>query len=127
MHEGFRESHKIETYKSMITLSVEVFRALILLNGAAAAGIVAAMDKLSRLLAPHTLRHSLTAFLLGLIFAMLATLGGWFTQNTLHNENIAAIARGKHLRWVQAVVLLCVASIVAFSAGGLIAVFGIQQ
>ncbi|MGN5479483.1 hypothetical protein ACTMU2_29075 [Cupriavidus basilensis] len=33
MSEQFKEAHKVETYKSMITISTEYYKALMLLNG----------------------------------------------------------------------------------------------
>ncbi|WP_197330141.1 hypothetical protein [Ralstonia syzygii] len=41
----FDRQHKIETYKSMVSISVEAFKYLALLNGGAAAGMLAAADK----------------------------------------------------------------------------------
>ncbi|CAM3450898.1 hypothetical protein BOSP111201_05605 [Bordetella sputigena] len=43
--------HLTETYKSMISISVEGFKYLALLNGGAAAGMLTTFDRLSNVMA----------------------------------------------------------------------------
>ncbi len=121
----FQEQHKVETYKSLITISTEVFKYLILLNGGAAAGMLAGIEKIVRVIDSSCIRVAMICFVVGLVLATMATFGAYFTQRRLHDENIGAKPHGGHSWWVGIVVILCLGSLVAFSAGALVAVMNI--
>lgn len=121
----FNRQHAIETFKSMISISIEIFKALILINGGAAAGIVATLDKLATLLPKQVIRESMTAFLMGLSLAVLATFFAYFTQNKLHEENMSR-AKGVPHYWMQlAAILCCLGSLIGFVWGAMSAARGL--
>ncbi len=121
----FQEQHKVETYKSLITISTEVFKYLILLNGGAAAGMLAGIDKIVRVIDSSCIRVAMICFVVGLVLATMATFGAYFTQRRLHEENIGAKSDGGHSWGVLGVVIACFSSLVAFSSGALVAALNI--
>lgn len=123
----FAHEHRVETYKSMITISIEYYKALLLLNGAAAAGIVASIDKLVKVMSVSSIRWALAWFVVGLVCNAFALYTAWFTQNTLHNENIGSAEVGSHRTFVVMAAVLSLCSLTAFCLGGVVAVFGIED
>jgi hypothetical protein len=113
----FSGQHKVETYKSMITISIEIFKALLLINGGAAAGMLATLDKLVRLVPMEAIRHSLMLFGAGVGLVMLAFVFSYFTQNTLHQENMGRARHNTHLPFVVLGTISALASMAAFVAG----------
>ncbi|MGD1324943.1 hypothetical protein ACNHE5_08475 [Pandoraea pnomenusa] len=124
--EKFISDHKTETFKSMISISVEYYKALLLLNGAAAAGIVASIDKLAKVADMEQIRSGLMFFVWGLVADALAIFFAWIVQNKLHNENIGRGRRGAHTRVVWVVGVLCLMSLAFFCTGALVAVGAVQ-
>lgn len=127
MSDPVLESHKIETYKSMITISIEVFKMLVLINGGAAAGMVAGMSNILNIISIEVFRWSIALFVVGLIFATFAVCFSWFTQNALHNENYERYEKNVHKWFVRGAIISCAASLTAFSAGAIVAAAGIHQ
>lgn len=82
------DSHWIETYRSLVTLSIEGFKFAALANGGAAVALLAylgnAAGKGSR--APDV-SCAMAAFLAGLVACGLALLFAYFTQLKLLNES----------------------------------------
>lgn len=66
----FNESHRAESYKSVITISLEVLKGLIVVNGGAAAVVIAMLDKLTRVIIAAALQAAIICFVLGLIAAV---------------------------------------------------------
>lgn len=83
----YRE-HRVETYKSMIAVSLEAYKYLALLNGGAAAGMLANSTKLIELIGASNFRVSIELFAWGLVSTAVALICSWHTQNRLHNENL---------------------------------------
>lgn len=83
----YRE-HRVETYKSMITVSLEAYKYLALLNGGAAAGMLANSRRLIELIGAANFRVSIELFAWGLVSTAVAMIFAWLTQNRLHNENL---------------------------------------
>lgn len=127
MNEKFNEAHKVETYKSLITISLDVFKALILINGGAAAGMVATLDRLIKVIHVGAVQLSMAFFVVGLVAAVLASACAYFTQSRLHEENMEREVPDKHKTWVIAAVVLCMLSLACFGAGGLVAALGIAE
>ncbi|WP_369952331.1 hypothetical protein [Ralstonia syzygii] len=122
----FDRQHKIETYKSMVSISVEAFKYLALLNGGAAAGMLAAADKMVKILPLCPLRVTLTCFVIGLLVDGLALFFSYWTQNTLFNEGFGRAPAGHHVGKVRAATILCILSLLAFCAGALVAALNIH-
>jgi phosphate/sulfate permease len=82
------EWHIIETFKGLITLSVEVAKMLALVNGGAAVALLAYLGNLARfsILHPPHLTHALMWFCKGLFATVLAVIFAYLTQLKLYNE-----------------------------------------
>ena len=87
-HADWYKEHRVETYKSMIVVSLEAYKYLALLNGGAAAGMLANSTRLLELIGPANFRVSLELFSWGLVSTAVALIFSWLTQNRLHNENL---------------------------------------
>ncbi|MCA8243058.1 MULTISPECIES: hypothetical protein [Burkholderia] len=122
MANTFNEDHQIETYKSMVTISIEVFKYLALLNGGAAAGMLAIFDRLSKVIPLCALKVSLVCFVVGLLFTGIAVFCSYWTQNTLFNEGFQRLPKGKHVRFLRIATATCVLSLLAFCIGASIGV-----
>lgn len=121
----FIESHKTETYKSMISISVEIFKLLVLINGGAAAGVIAASNTLLRIMPVEAYRGAILFFVVGLVCAVLAVFFSWFNQNALHGENIGESPHGSHLKFMNLAIIFCFASLISFALGATVAAFGV--
>lgn len=112
--------HWIETYKSLITLSVEGFKFSLLANGGAAVALLSYLAAVTGR-TPHVtdLRVPTAAFLLGLVVCGMAMLFAYFTQLKLLNEGSRPghFPRLSHgwLLWLSIALFAC--SLGAFSYG----------
>jgi hypothetical protein len=77
---SFHEDHTLETYKSMISMSVEGLKTLLLINGGAVVAMLAYLGQASQgqAAAQHA-RLPLACFITGIIFCFFAFVG------SLHN------------------------------------------
>jgi hypothetical protein len=125
MSEKFLEDHKLETYKSMISVSVEAFKLLALLNGGAAAGMLAAYDRIRTLIPHHFLVTSMAAFVLGLILVAGAFVCSYMTQFQVFNEAVRPreFPAGGHVTWIRRAFACSACSLICFAAGALVAAF----
>jgi hypothetical protein len=126
MPDNFEESHKIETYKSMISISVEGFKVLVLLNGGAIAGILSSFQTLQKAVDPSSLKLSVFFFVAGLTLAGAAPIGSYMTQVILYNETMKREKDGAHLRAMIFTLALNIASIASFAAGALVTAFNLK-
>lgn len=115
----FQEEHKLETYKSLIGISTEAFKALQYLNGGA---VFAVLTYLGQLDNPSTeiLGYALcplTFFILGLVSGTLVYVSSYITQFALYNEKNPNYVGSKHQVWLYISLLLCVLSLGLFSVG----------
>jgi len=115
---SFEDEHKIETYKSLISISTEAFKALQYLNGGA---VLAVLTYLGQITSPSAsalacIKLPIGLFLVGLVAATLVYLTSYATQLTLHNENIGSRSDG-HETWLYISIGLCLLSVLAFCAG----------
>jgi len=117
----FQREHAIETYKSLITISVEVFKACFLINGGA---IVAVLAFLGSVAADAKFRGLLSAaalplgcFSAGLVFAAVAFIFSYFTQLSLYQEIRHGKDPGNHQCHLRFATVCCVLSLVFFIAG----------
>jgi len=83
------QQHAAETYKSLITISVEVFKALVLLNGGAVVALLAYLGQAANKsqVAAHA-RCPLALFVAGLVSAGVAFGTSYMTQFALYNESV---------------------------------------
>ncbi|UUZ63395.1 hypothetical protein LP417_28245 [Polaromonas sp. P1-6] len=111
--------HWLETYKSLITLSVEGFKFSALANGGAAVALLAYLGNVAgKGTATPDMRYPMAAFLVGLVLCGFAMLFAYLTQLKLLNE----IGRGEKptvshgwALWVAIFLFAC--SLAAFGVG----------
>jgi hypothetical protein len=116
--------HWLETYKSLITLSVEGFKFTALVNGGAAVALLAYLGNVASRVPPAPdMRPPMAAFLTGLAFCGSALLFAYLTQLKLLNESSQpekpAVGHGVLL---GAAIASFVGSLVAFGVGSWLAV-----
>ncbi|MGC1407939.1 MAG: hypothetical protein WA864_03200 [Acetobacteraceae bacterium] len=89
--------HLSETYKSLITLSVEALKLLALVNGGAAVAILAYLGSLTSHSAavplPH-IRWALVCYGLGVFLTVMAFLTAYLTQLRLYGEELSRVSGG---------------------------------
>lgn len=112
--------HAQETYKSLISLSIEVLRAMILVNGGAALALLTFWG--NQRSAPNLpLTWPLRCFAIGVAAAVFAGIVGYLTQLQLYNESVR-ISEGQqvsesHVGWLRLGISLAVLSVVLFVLG----------
>lgn len=120
---SFPEEHATETYRSLITISVEGFKTLLLINGGAAIAILAYLGQSANGFEVATkMAWPLGAFVVGVVFAALAFVGSYATQFALYNETASASNyRGpRHMFFVWATFVLVTLSVTAFAGGSVL-------
>jgi hypothetical protein len=112
--------HTADTYRSLISFSVECLKALLLVNGGAVVALLAYLGHSSHgaQLAFH-FRCPLAAFVVGVASSALAFLPAYATQFALYNESVSAKTyKGpRHMTFLWVTFALVVVSFVAFGAG----------
>lgn len=111
--------HALETYRSLIQISLAGLKIMALLNGGAAVALLAYLGNIAGkdVTAPD-LRFSMGSFLAGLVFCGLAFLASYLTQFWLFNEEVRPGAlRGPHQLWLALGVAFAFLSLLAFGAG----------
>ena len=127
--EEFLNEHALETYKSLIQISLQSMKLLALLNGGAAVALLAYLGNIAgKGAASPNMRGPMTCYLIGLVLCGLTFMVGYLTQFSLYNEDIGDFRRGRHkaFLWVAALAL-GVGSLAAFSVGSYAAVSGFQS
>lgn len=118
MTDSVRE-HWLETYKSLITISLEGFKFSALANGGAAIALLAYLGNVAGKGVPTPdMREPMFAFLFGLTACGLSMLFAYLTQLKLLNE----IGRSERLTFkhgwlLWSAIVLFAGSIVAFGVG----------
>lgn len=120
--------HAIETYKSLITISVEGFKSLILINGGALVAIIAYLGQsregykiASEMWIPFTL------FSIGLISSTLTFVFSYRTQLTLYNETLKRAEEGSHICEIKNTELTVACSVVSFILGAIFSIRAISS
>jgi hypothetical protein len=126
---SFNTDHTIETYKSLISISVELLKSLLLLNGGAIVALLAYVGQAAN--GPDVAKNagcSLFSFIAGLILSGLAFIGAYLTQLSLYNESVHSDEyKGSHVPWLWSTFAVGVLSLVAFAVGaysGVVALSG---
>src|SRR5262249_22798745 len=117
--------HLQETYKSLITISVECLKILAIVNGGAAGAVLTYIGNLASHAASGQPTNHITPALLsycgGLLATILAFVLGYVVQLQLYNEEIAIAqghaARRKHQWVLWTAIALALSAAVAFGAG----------
>lgn len=121
------EARRLETFKALQTLALELFKALNLLNAGAAAGMLGGMDKLQTIIERGAIEISIVSFVLGLVFGLSAMLTGWLAlYRRLHLTDKPNPDPAKYKRWMIATLLIAALGLACFCFGALIAVTHLQ-
>lgn len=115
----FQDDHKIETYKSMISISVEGLKTLLLINGGAVVVMLAYLGQSARgwEIAPHAM-WPLAFFVIGIFAATFSFFGSYFTQFTLYNESLRGESGNvRHMSIVKITAAVACLSVVMFIFG----------
>jgi hypothetical protein len=115
--------HLTETYKGLITLSVEGLKMLALVNGGAAVAILAYLGSIAShpttAPVPH-IRSALICYSLGLLLTVLAFITAYLTQLRLYGEEVSRASGNKFGQYhVIGVATGCLLALLAASAFGI--------
>jgi len=121
MADDFHQQHKLETYKSLITVSVEGFKFLALANGGGAVALLAYLGNVAGKSPPAPdLTCPIGVFVAGVMLCGLAMVFSYATQLTLYNEKPRdGDTRGPHQGSLWAAMVLFVLSLIAFAIGSI--------
>jgi hypothetical protein len=112
--------HTSETYRSLISISMEGLKTLLLINGGAIVALLAYLGQSPQgpRIAPHVWLP-LGSFVAGVGFSALAFVGSYATQFALYNESVFATTyKGpRHMTFLWATVGLVAAGFISFAVG----------
>jgi hypothetical protein len=116
----FRKEHAIETYRSLISITLTGLKTLMLINGGAVVALLAYLGQSPQgpALAPRVL-WSLGSFVAGVVFCVCAFFGSYQTQFKLYNESVLPTTKGgfPHMKWQRITIAFVALSCVAFAVG----------
>ena len=122
-----RKEHAIETYKSLVQISVEGMKLLAILNGGAVVALLAYLGNVTaKTGASPDMRAPMAFFLAGLLLIGLAFLGSYFTQLRLYEDSVnqsTAVGAARWHFWLQFGIGAVVLSLVCFAVGSGFAVW----
>jgi hypothetical protein len=124
-HMPYQDEHALETFKSLITVSVEGLKTLLLINGGAIVALLAFIGQSAQ--GPEfatRLSLPVALFVLGVVFGTLAFGASYRTQYALLNEQFPARQyRGwRHQAWLKIAFGLSALSVLSFAVGALWAI-----
>ena len=122
------DQHWLETYKSLITLSIEAFKFAALANGGAAVALLAYIGNVAAKCGnPPDMRRAMASFLAGLCALGFSMLCSYLTQLKLLNESNATQKPKLSHRWLLwSGIVLFVTSLVMFGVGSWQAIVGFK-
>lgn len=115
----FNRDHALETYRSLISISIEFLRALLLLNGGAIVALLAYLGQVENgaEIAAHS-SQPLAWFVAGLVLSTAALVGSYLTQLSLYQERVhSETYKGSHVPWLRGTILIGILALGAFSVG----------
>jgi hypothetical protein len=115
-----QKEHALETYRSLIAISLAGLKTLMLINGGAVVALLAYLGQSPQgpSLAPHIL-WSLGAFVAGVVCCVCAFFGSYQTQFALFNEAVSPATKSglSHMAWQRITIAFVLLSCVAFAIG----------
>ena len=115
-------NHQLETYKSLVTISVEGFKYSTAINGGAAIAILAYLSNVAGKTAAPDFRFAMAAFLIGVVFCGVSFCGSYCTQLKLFNEAMSNKSATKHSTVLYITLGCYLISVLAFAVGAWLAV-----
>lgn len=124
---GIEEEHAVETFKSIIQISLVGLKLLALFNGGAAVAVLAYLGNVAgKDLPVPSMWLPMLCFVMGLIFCGGAFLAGYFTQVFLYNESTKQMPAGRHHRYQIVAIICAVLSLAGFSVGACLAAWSFR-
>jgi len=122
----FQDDHALETYKSMISVSGDAIKNLLLINGGAVVAMLAYLGQSSQ--GPVLAKHAwlpLSLFIAGIFCSLVASWGAYWTQFLLFNESVGGAEGRKptHMFAVKLSVVIVVLSLASFATGAFSSVY----
>lgn len=121
-----QKEHAIETYKSLIQVSVEGMKMLAILNGGASVSLLAYLGNVAGKGHPvPDMRLPMGFFVGGLVCCGLTLLCSYLTQLRLFNESMGRVngsILSRHKLWLNCGISMAFFSITAFACGAFLAV-----
>lgn len=109
--------HMMETYRSLITISIEALKVLVLLNGGAIVALIAYLGQVdARVQLAVLVADPLRLFVVGLVLGALGFIGSYLTQLRLYNES-AFNKPQRHQIILWGTIVVGLGSIAAFACG----------
>src|ERR1051325_4568668 len=124
----FQELKALETFKSLVQISLTGLRSVILLNGGGAVALLTYFGNLKEK-PPWLIGIAIGGYALGLIFSGLALLLSYRTQLILFQEQTQGRPQGSHIPWLGRNARCALASLWSFTIGSASAglgLFGVQ-
>jgi hypothetical protein len=120
-----QKEHRIETFKSLIQISLEGLKLIALFNGGAAVALLAYLGNVAEKSAtPPDMFLPMVGYAGGLLFCGLAFASSYLTQLRLYQESMGRSAKGvlsRHTFWLNADLILALVCLVAFGAASCLA------
>lgn len=124
----YQRQHLLETYKSLIAISVEGFKYFALVNGGAIVVMLGSMTSIARLVPMESIQAAIAWFAAGAFAAGLAMVCSYLTQLRLYDESLNvfwhnATGAGKrpmpaaHRIPLWLAIILCIVSLACFACG----------
>jgi uncharacterized membrane protein YidH (DUF202 family) len=130
MSPDISKEYAVETYKSLIHISVEGMKLIAVLNGGAAVALLAYLGSVaSKGSAVPDMRWPMALFIFGLLLCGLAFLFSYLTQLRLYDVSIhqAQTLTGRSWSfWLHLAIVCVILSLLLFASGGLVAVWRFQ-
>ena len=122
------ENRRIETFKALNALALELFKALNVLNAGAATGMLAGIDKLQCAIERTYIEQSIAFFVFGLVFGLCAMLFGWFAlYRRLHLMDEPSPKPSKYKRMMIATLVSAALGLICFCFGALIVALNLHS
>ena len=121
------ENRRIETFKALNTLALELFKALNVLNAGAAAGMLAGLNGIKGVIPAWSITLSISFFVFGLMFGLFAMLCGWFTlYKRLHLTDRPNQSPATYQRLMLITLLFALLGLICFCTGALVSALNIN-
>lgn len=120
MASNFEDERAIETYKSLVQISLAGLKLLALLNGGAAVALLAYLGNIAgKGMSAPDVQFPMGCYLVGLVLCGLAFLASYLTQLRLYNESVGGrgSGAGRHELWLYLAIILAFLSLAAFAFG----------
>lgn len=121
MHD--KDWHREETYKSLVTISNNGIKFVLIINGGAIIALLTFLGNLLNKYGTIDMSFSFILYVAGIVLAGIAQVTAYITQLKLFNEYDGS---SKHTPWLYLTMILLVLGIASFAIGSLCALSELQ-